>query len=419
MADIQSNIRIDIDTSAALANIKNLQREISAFHTAMAKGSAANAAAASNLQKDLIQSLNASGKFAASMTNVRTTTESFTNSLEKNKFSLGEYFRYAGASTKTFGKNFAAEFATINKVARERVKDLQTQYIQLGRDANGAMQSIKVRPLVLDMENLATQTAINAQKQQLFNQLLKQGSTNLLNWGKNTQWAGRQLMVGFTLPLSVFGSMAAKTFMDLEKQAIQFKRVYGDLMTGEAETNAMVEEIQTLAREFTKYGVALVDTMDLAAQAAATGLTGAALTAQVTEATRLGVLGNVELGEAFKTTISITDAFGVATEDLAKKIDFLNAVENQTITSINDLTIAVPKAGPVVKQLGGDVEDLAFLLTAMREGGINASEGANALKSGLASLINPTGVASEMLRGFGINIQGIVCLLYTSDAADE
>jgi TP901 family phage tail tape measure protein len=374
----------------------------------MAKGSAANAAAASNLQKDLIQSLNASGKFAASMTNVRTTTESFTNSLEKNKFSLGEYFRYAGASTKTFGKNFAAEFATINKVARERVKDLQTQYIQLGRDANGAMQSIKVRPLVLDMENLATQTAINAQKQQLFNQLLKQGSTNLLNWGKNTQWAGRQLMVGFTLPLSVFGSMAAKTFMDLEKQAIQFKRVYGDLMTGEAETNAMVEEIQTLAREFTKYGVALTDTMDLAAQAAATGMTGAALTAQVTEATRLGVLGNVELGEAFKTTISITDAFGVATEDLANKIDFLNAVENQTITSIADLTIAVPKAGPVVKQLGGDVEDLAFLLTAMREGGINASEGANALKSGLASLINPTGVASDMLRGFGINIQAIV-----------
>jgi TP901 family phage tail tape measure protein len=408
MADIQSNIRIDIDTSAALANIKNLQREISAFHTAMAKGSAANAAAASNLQKDLIQSLNASGKFAASMTNVRTTTESFTNSLEKNKFSLGEYFRYAGASTKTFGKNFAAEFATINKVARERVKDLQTQYIQLGRDANGAMQSIKVRPLVLDMENLATQTAINAQKQQLFNQLLKQGSTNLLNWGKNTQWAGRQLMVGFTLPLSVFGGMAARTFMDLEKQAIQFKRVYGDLMTGEAETNAMVKEIETLAREFTKYGVALSDTMELAAQAAATGMTGAALTAQVTEATRLGVLGNVELGEAFKTTISITDAFGVATEDLANKIDFLNAVENQTITSIADLTIAVPKAGPVVKQLGGDVEDLAFLLTAMREGGINASEGANALKSGLASLINPTGVASDMLRGFGINIQAIV-----------
>jgi len=44
----------------------------------------------------------------------------------------------------------------------------------------------------------------------------------------------------------------------------------------------------------------------------------------------------------------------------------------------------------------------------MKEGGINASEGANAIKSGLASLINPTNAASKMLAGFGINIKGIV-----------
>jgi len=47
-------------------------------------------------------------------------------------------------------------------------------------------------------------------------------------------------------------------------------------------------------------------------------------------------------------------------------------------------------------------------MTAMKEGGINASEGANALKSGLASMINPTAKASAMLQGFGINIKKIV-----------
>jgi TP901 family phage tail tape measure protein len=135
---------------------------------------------------------------------------------------------------------------------------------------------------------------------------------------------------------------------------------------------------------------------------------GADLTAQVAQATRLAVLGGVEQAEALKATISLTDAFGVAAEQLAGKIDFLNAVENQTVTSIEDLTIAIPKAGPVVQQLGGDVQDLTFFLTAMREGGINASEGANALKSGLASMINPTGKAAEMLQGFGINLKGIV-----------
>jgi TP901 family phage tail tape measure protein len=408
MADIETSIGINLDTSNALAAIKNLQREISAFHTSLAKGSAGASGAAANLQKDLIGNINATGQFSASMTKIRSTTESFTNSLEKNKFSMGEYFRFAGGATKTFGKNFVAEFNTIEKVARERVKDLQTQFISLGRDANGALQAIKIRPMVLDLKDAGTQMQITAQKQQIFNQLLKQGSTNLLNFGKNTQWAGRQLMVGFTLPLTVFGQQAAKIFMDLEKQALRFRRVYGELFTSPEETDSMVKALQELALEFTKYGVAVEKTMELAADAAAMGQTGTALLAQVTEANRLAVLGNVEQAKALETTISVTNAFAVATEDLANKIDFLNAVENQTVTSIEDLTIAIPKAGPVVKQLGGDVEDLAFFLTAMKEGGINASEGANALKSGLASLINPTGKAAEMLAGFGINVNKIV-----------
>ena len=408
MADVQSNIHVNIDTSDALASLKLLQRQISAFHTQMSKSGAAASAVAANQAQNLMNSINATGQFQASMRKVATSTEHFTNSLERNKLTSREYFRYTGAATKTFGRLFKSEFETINKVARERVKDIQTQYIKMGRGANGALQAIAVRPLTLDMKNLATQTAMAAQRQQVLNQLLKQGSTNLLNFGKNTQWAGRQLMVGFTVPLMLLGSAAAKTFMKLEEQAIRFKRVYGEMFTTKEETDAMVKDIQLLAKEFTKYGVAVEKTMEMAANAAAMGKMGSELKAQVMEATRLAVLGGVEQEQALETTISVTNAFGVAAEDLAKKIDFLNAVENQTVVSIEDLTIAIPKAGPVIQQLGGDVEDLAFFLTAMKEGGINASEGANALKSGLASLINPSDKASKMLAGLGINIKGIV-----------
>jgi len=69
---------------------------------------------------------------------------------------MGQYFRFAGASTKSFGRLFKSEFNTINKVARERVKGLQTQYIKMGRDANGAMQAIRVRPLTLDLQSWNT-----------------------------------------------------------------------------------------------------------------------------------------------------------------------------------------------------------------------------------------------------------------------
>jgi hypothetical protein len=408
MADVQSNIKVSIDTTEALAQLKNLQRQISAFHTSMAKTGAAGSAVSANMQQNLLNQINAGGRYQAQMVKINSTSEAFNSALAKNQFSMKEYFRYAGAATTTFGKLFAQEHATINKVARENVKTLQTQYIKMGRDANGALRAMSVRPLTLDMQNLQTQTAMAAQKQALLNQLLRQGSTNLLNFGKNTQWAGRQLMVGFTVPLMYFGSVAGKTFMQLEEQAIRFKRVYGDMFTTSASAEKALKDVQLLANSFTKYGVAVADTMKMAADVAATGKMGADLLAQVDQATRLAVLGGIDQQKSLDTIISLTSTFGIASKDLADNINFLNSVENQTILNIDDLTTAIPKAAPVVKQLGGDVKDLAFFMTAMREGGIDAAQGANAIKSGLASIINPSKAAREMLKGFGIDVVGLV-----------
>jgi TP901 family phage tail tape measure protein len=408
MADVNANIDINIDSSNALTQLKALQRQISQFHTSISRSSEAAALAQKGLQKNLLNSINSIGAFSAEMRTVKTSAESFTNSLEKNKFSMREYFRYAGASTRTFGKLFKSEFDTIGKVSEERVKRLQTQYIKMGRDTNGAMQAMAVMPTRLNLDDYTTQVQIAAQKQALFNQLMKQGSTNLLNFGKNTQWAGRQLMVGFTLPLMAVGTAAAKAFMDMEAQAIRFKKVYGDLFTPQEETQQALDNITELGKQFTKYGVAVSTTVGLAAEAAAAGFSGLDLQRQTTEATRLSILGQVDSQKALETTISLQNAFSMSSENLATSIDFLNAVENQTVVSLDDITTAIPKVAPVIQQLGGDVKDLAFFMAAMKEGGINASEGANALKSGLAALINPTGKAADMLKSYGINATAIV-----------
>jgi TP901 family phage tail tape measure protein len=408
MADVNANINVNVDTSSALAQIKALQRQLSEFYTSISRSSASAAMAQRDLQSNLVNTINSLGGFSAEMRTVKTSAESFTNSLEKNKFSMREYFRYAGASTQTFGRLFKSEFDTINKVAEENVKRLQTQYIKLGRDSTGAMKAIAVMPTQLDLSDVSTKTQMAAQKQALFNQLLKQGSTNLLNFGKNTQWAGRQLMVGFTIPLTILGNTAAKAFMDMETAALKFRKVYGDLFTPVEETQQALETVKALGQSFTQYGIAVSSTVGLAAEAAAAGFQGLDLQRQVTEATRLQVLGQVDQQKALETTISLQNAFQMSSEDLSGAINFLNAVENQTVVSLDDITTAIPKAAPVVRQLGGDVKDLAFFMAAMKEGGINASEGANALKSGLASLINPTTKAKEMMKGFGIDIDSIV-----------
>lgn len=408
MADVNANIDVNINTSEALAQLKSLQKQLSQFYASVSKSSATATMAQRDLQKNLLNSINSIGQFSAEFRTIKTTTESFTDSLEKNKFSMREYFRYAGASTKTFGKLFTSEFDTIGKVAEERVKRLQTQYIKLGRDTNGAMKAMAVIPSQLNMQDFGTQAQIAGQKQQLFNQLVKQGSTNLLNFGKNTQWAGRQLMVGFTIPLTLLGNTASKVFMDMEAQTLKFRKVYGDLFTPKEETAQALKDIEALGQVYTRYGIAVSQTVGLAAEAAAAGFSGIDLQRQTAQATRLSVLGQVDSNKALETTIALQNAFKMSSENLASSIDFLNAVENQTVVSLDDITTAIPKVAPVIQQLGGDVKDLAFFMAAMKEGGINASEGANALKSGLAALINPTGKASAMLQGMGININKII-----------
>lgn len=417
MADVNSNININFNTADALAQLRRLQAGLSKFHQSLAEGNLAAANAQKGLNAQLAQAIGATGKFAVSQAKVASSTLAFTTALEKNKLSLREYYRYsmaaATANTKVLGKAFAQEREIINRARRDRVKALQAQYIQMAKAQGGFIDAMRVMPRTLMMANgrfteLGTRIQYAAQRQQFLNQLLKQGSTSLLNFGKNTQWAGRQLMVGLTMPLMMLGGYASKAFRDLEKATVKFKRVYGDAFTNDAQVEEAVKNIRQLANEYTKFGVSVVDTMDMAATAAAAGFQGADLTRQVETATKLAVLGQVEQQQALETTISLQNAFGLSSEQLAEKINFLNAVENQTVLSIEDLTIAIPKAAPVIKQLGGNVEDLAFFLTAMKEGGINASEGANALKSGLASLINPTDKASKMLGEMGINIKGIV-----------
>jgi TP901 family phage tail tape measure protein len=406
--DTNSNIFINIDTSQAMTQLRLLEKELTALNRSLIVGTKAAAAAQAKYAQSLLHNVNATGQWTASMTRMSTASEQFATNLDRQRLSLKEYFRYGAASTKTFGKMFGREFDTIEKLVDKRVKTLQQQYVQLGRDAQGAMNSMKFTPKSLNMQNLTTQLMMATQRQQIMNKLIDDGSTKLLNFGKNTQWAGRQLMVGFTIPLMLFGTQAVKVFKEIETQVIRFKKVYGDIFTDQGATDAALKNIRALGDEYTKYGLKVSDTIKMAADAAAAGFSGKGLEQLVEQTNKLAVLGGVTQEKALETTIALKNAFQIDTGDMAGTIDFLNAVENQTVVALEDLTEAIPKVAPVIQQLGGDVKDLAYFMAAMQEGGISAAQGANALKSGLASLINPSNAASKAAAAVGVNIKGIV-----------
>jgi hypothetical protein len=49
-------------------------------------------------------------------------------------------------------------------------------------------------------------------------------------------------MVGFTIPLSIFATQAARAFQNLEEQVIKFRRVYGDLFTTTQQTDKALSQ---------------------------------------------------------------------------------------------------------------------------------------------------------------------------------
>jgi TP901 family phage tail tape measure protein len=346
-----------------------------------------------------------SGMYSVSTADVTSAEKAFGKQLAENKLRLNDYTR----TLREHYRQRAAGTSMISRLARQQLLTERAIVLEAGRNADGSIKATSLRPTALS-NDLETKVAIKRKEMQLLNTAIQQGSTKLIDWGKNTQWAGRQIMVGITIPLGIFGAAAGKAFYELDKGLTRMVKVYGDLGTklSDGQVAKLREDVTGLARVLAQdYGASLEQTIGLAGDFAAVGQQGKDLLTSTTEATRLAILGEVDRQDAMKTTLALTSAFQVKTEDLADAVNFLNAVENQTSLSLQDLTVAIPKAGPLIRNLGGDYQDLALYLTAMKEGGVNAGEGANAIKSSLSSLIAPTKAATEYLADLGVNIVGI------------
>lgn len=398
---IVTNIVAKSDFSNLITDLNKVSSALTSLQDKLQATNKTLAAQVAVMNRSFAETMRSTGQFSTHFVSLSSDVDKFGQQLDRGQLKLGKFFQTYQQHIKTNG-------GLIRDLAKQQVQ-LQNSILQpLGRNAEGLMQYNVHIPRGLD--TVKNKTAIAKQELMIMNKVIQEGANQLINWGKNTQWAGRQLTVGLTVPLAAFGKASADAFRAADQELVRLTKVYGGIAaTSAQELNKVRADVSKTAADLSKaYGSSFADTIALAADIAATGKQGNELLGSIKETTRLAVLGEVDRQDAMKATLAIQTAFKQNTEELSDSINFLNAVENQTSTTLNDLVEAIPKAGPIVKGLGGDVKDLALYLTAMREGGISASEGANALKSGLASLINPTKVAKEMFNGFGISLTDIV-----------
>ena len=403
MADniITTNITAHADFTSLRAQLAAVTAQLIKLQETTAGTNAKLANQIAVMNKSFATTLTSTGQFSQHFVSLSSDVDKFGKNLDRGRLKLNDYYNaWNGHTRKTS--------TLIRDLAKQQVMLQQAIVQPVGKNAQGQMQYNVM--VAKGLDEIKNKMAIARQEAAIMNKVMLDGSNQLINWGKNTQWAGRQLTVGLTVPLVMFGSAAQKAFREADAELVRLTKVYGGLAaTSSADLARVRKDVTDTAREIaSSYGVAYKETIALAADLAATGQQGNDLIAATQQTTRLAVLGEVDRQDAMKATLAIQNAFKQSTDELAQSIDFLNAVENQTSTSLADLTEAIPKAGPVIKSLGGDVKDLALYLTAMKEGGVNAAEGANAIKSAMASLINPTKVATEQFAGFGIDLKGIV-----------
>jgi TP901 family phage tail tape measure protein len=229
---------------------------------------------------------------------------------------------------------------------------------------------------------------------------LTASSEAMIKWGKNTQWAGRQLMVGFTVPLIAFGAVAGKTAYEVDKQLTRIQKVYDTTAkTAAGRTQELdrvrVESMAMATQVASKYGQSLKDTLSLEADLAATGLKGQQLQQATVEVTRAATLGELDKQQAMKATIAMQSVYGYNSDQLAKAFNYMNAMENATSLSMQDFIDAIPRGAGVMKNMGVSLKEMGIILVALKQSGVSAAEGMNGMRSAAQRLLMITPKAEE------------------------
>ena len=234
---------------------------------------------------------------------------------------------------------------------------------------------------------------------------------SMQSMAKDRQWIGRQMIEGITLPIVGMGTMAVRSFMSVQSEMIQLKKVtefgegkesadqfYDSLVNG-------AQGIREMSREF---GIGRKSATALFKDVAALGVDGEQdIKAFSNAVSEIALVGDVDTSTAmqfFRTMNAIfaggkTNAQGLAeTRDLMAQ---MSAVADETSLQLGDLAQAFPEVAPVMAQMGFSAAGVAASLAGMYKRGIPATEAAHGLKFALQRLVSPTKDAGELINKMG------------------
>lgn len=216
--------------------------------------------------------------------------------------------------------------------------------------------------------------------------------------GRTIQKTGRTLTAGITAPLAILGTQSVQNFGSVDKSMRLVEQTMGDVKwaTGDL-TGAMkdaaassvfsMQEAADASLNFARQGFNAKESAEMLKPALSLAAGTATDLSDVTSG-----LGN---------SLKVFSKDGLTAKNAA---DIFAKAQAQANTTTTDLFNAMKVGGPIVNTVGWKLEDLATITDVFGDAGISGSEGATALKTGLARLVSPAKEGAAWIERLGLSI---------------
>lgn len=227
---------------------------------------------------------------------------------------------------------------------------------------------------------------------------LDQASKKVEGVGKKIEGVGKSLTKNLTAPIVTAAGVAVSKFAEVDKTMTLTNQTMGN--TAE-EADLLNKAMQDAAANST-FGMNEAATASLNFARAGLEATEAADALAPAMNLAAGEGGDLDIVSAglVATINGFGDSFGNA-EHYADI--FANACNNSAL-DVDGLSDAMSTAAPIFNAAGYTVQDAALYMGVMANAGIDASEAANSLKTGMARLISPAKDGAAWMERLGIEV---------------
>lgn len=314
------------------------------------------------------------------------------------------------ALTTSFDKNnkSLSDNAKQHKLLQEQIKVQEQKVQELNRMLSESSQKFgensdktlkwkqSVNEAEAELNRLKGELKSLPSSLDLVGQKLSEMGTKLEAIGSKITSIGQTLTTTVTLPLVALGTKGVTAFAEVDKTMTLVNQTMGNT----ADQAKILSDAMKDAAANSVFGMSDAATASL--NFARAGLTAKEAAAALAPAMNLAAGEGGTLDVVSSGLVATINSFHGSFDDATHYADVFAAACNSSALDVDSLSEAMATAGPIFNAAGYAVEDTALYMGVMANNGIEASEAANSLKTGLARLIKPAKEGREEMEKLGL-----------------